>query len=777
MMHNFFVATPAFLTGGFKRGFLYNNEMGKVLKVAGWGIAGLALALAAGGLGIKLYFSQARLKTLTNDYTAKNLGREVVFDTIVLNLSGLSIANLRVSEYPDFKRGEFFSAAAFSLRPSFRALLRREIKINSISAAGLNMRVAEIKKDAYNFSDLLTPATPRREARPDVKEAAAPQFSISSLKVRSSRFSYANAAGDIAVTFKDINLSASGISPAGLFPVEAGFNLAVISPYFKGEIPAAVKGKLSLGGFAPEKGRVEIEKASFSLGGVKGEVKGSLSNLLEPDARLALTVREFSTADLKTVFKNLPAKILLPEIEADTDFKLTAKYVTLRSVALRAGPVKTSLKGWAAWNPQVSYDILADVKAQVPEIDTTLLARKAKQYPLPKGLKLPLAEVSARVRLKNGNAAIPSFSLDSPPLALKGRMIINFSGPQLKAAGTANAEVKDFSRLAEIAPDMLGSYALSGSAGAALNYSWSGALAVTGKTVLRGLGASFAGRRLSGLSGTAYFTADSLSAKKLQGKLDGEDFTTSFQARDLLKHPKADFELKLARLVIKETPASAARAEKKGIGKRTAGEPFYLDLAGAAQIGAIEHPNFRCGPASLKLGLVNISEDLKAIDGTASFTAGPGEFSGLYALAEKQKAAKVALYPLLVLQKAAKLVKTLRLPDFNNVDFDTIEGNYSFSKGLMKLHKSALTAAVADVSSSGTINLPAEKLDMKINATLKEAGGGRMGTPLGMLVKGTLTDPAVKPDMKSIAEQPAVKNVLDKLGPNGSKLLKSLFKK
>ena len=142
---------------------------------------------------------------------------------------------------------------------------------------------------------------------------------------------------------------------------------------------------------------------------------------------------------------------------------------------------------------------------------------------------------------------------------------------------------------------------------------------------------------------------DSLTARKLQGKLDGEDFTASLSARDLLKHPKAEFDLKLARQVMKETPA-AAPAGKQEAAAKTAGEPFYLDLSGAAQLGAIEHPNFRCGPASLELALVNISDDMRALDGSASFTAGPGKFSGLYALAGKHKAAKVALYPLLVLQ-------------------------------------------------------------------------------------------------------------------------------
>ncbi|HCC49013.1 MAG TPA: hypothetical protein DEQ38_12995 [Elusimicrobia bacterium] len=751
--------------------------MGKALRILGWSLGGLALALGAAALGLKLYFTQARLKALTTDYAARNLRRQVTFDSVALNFSGLSITNLRVSEYPDFKRGEFFSAAAFSVRPSFRALLRRELKINSVSADALSMRVAELKPDTYNFSDLLAPAphAPKPAAQAPRQAAPAPQLSVSSLKVRGSRFSYANAAGDLAVTLRDINLSASGISPSGLFPVEADFTMAVASPYFKGEIPAALKGRLALGGFAPAKGRAEIEKASFSLGGVRAEAKGSLSNLLEPDAKLALTVKEFSTADLKTVFKGLPPKILLPEIEADTDFKLTAKDAVLRSVTLRAGPVKAVIKGRAAWNPRVAYDLLADLKAQVPEIDTTLLARKAKAFPVPKGLKLPLAEFSARLRLKDGSAEIPSFALESVPLSLSGRASVNFAGA-LKASGAVKAEIKNLARAAEIAPELLKAYALSGAASAALDFSYAGKPAVSGKAALNGLGASFAGHALTGLSGGIDFTMDSASAKSLRGKLDGSDFSASFKARDLLRHPKAEFDLDLARLALKDPPASAPAAGAAGKGPAGA-EPFYLDVSGAARVGAIEHPNFRCGPASLKLSLTNISDDLKALDGSASFTAGPGKLSELYALAGKHKAAKVALYPLLVLQKASKAAKGLKLPDFNNIDFERIEGDYAFADGLMKLNRSSLTSEVADVNSSGTINLPAEKLDMKISTALKKASGISMSVPAGMLVKGTFSDPQVKLDVKSVAEQPAVKKALDKLAPGANKLLKGLFKK
>ncbi|HAT72103.1 MAG TPA: hypothetical protein DCS63_04735 [Elusimicrobia bacterium] len=757
--------------------------MKKALKALAWAALAGLLCLAAAALAAKLYFTPARLKTLTLEYAARNLGREVAFDSVALGLSGFSITNLRVSEYPDFKRGEFLSAAAFSVRPSFRALLRREIKINSVSASGLKLRVTEVKKNTYNFSDLITPAPGVKPAALPGKSAPPPPLAISSLKVKDSRFTYANAAGDMKVELRDIDLSASGISPDGLFPLEGNFTLDVASPYFTGSIPASVKGRVALGNFDVQKGRAEIDKAALSLGGVKAEIKGSLANLLEPDARLSVAIKQFSTSDLKTVFKGLPHKVLLPEIEADADFKLTMKDVNLRSVKFRAGAVGGGLKGRAAWEPRVSYNITVEMKAQIPEMDTTLLARKLKQLPVPRGFKLPLADLTARLLLRDGSAEIQSFSLDCDALTVNGRSAVNFAGKELKADGSVKAEIKSLAKLAAIAPSLLSQYGLSGAAAASLDYKYSGELALKGTAALKEAGAVFADRKFSGFSGGLDFSKDTVTARKLEGKLDGEDLKASFSARDLLKHPKADFDVKLAKLTMKDAPpAAAAGAAKSGptaapAGKNAAAEPFYLDVTGRAEIGAIEHPNFRCGPSSMKIALTNISDDLKALDGTASFTAGPGKFSELYALAGRYKAAKVALYPLIVLQKTSKLAKTLRLPDFNNIAFDRIDGDYTFSKGLMKLNKSALTAAVADVASTGTIDLPAEKLDMRINTELKQASGITLGAPVGMLVKGTFADPSVKPDIKSIAEQPAVKKALDKLVPEGSKLLKNLFKK
>lgn len=748
----------------------------RTLKIAGTVLASGLLLLVAAGAGLKLYFTPARLKVLTAEYAAKNLRREVSFDSVSLGLAGLSITKLKVSEYPDFRKGEFFSADAFSVRPSFRALLRRRVQINSVSAEGLRMRVSEVKKDTYNFSDLITPQPAPKPAQPqEAKRQPPAPLAISSLKVRNSFFTYSSAAGDLAVTLRDISLSASGISPEGLFPLETSFTMDVVSPYFKGAIPARLKGRVAMGGWDPAKGRAEIDKAELSLGGMKAELKGSLTGLMEPDAKLSVSVKPFSTADLKTVFKGLPAKVLLPEIDADADFKLTFTGVKLRSVKFAAGPVKGALSGRASWDPAVDYDLSADLKAQTPEVDSTVLARKVKQLPVPRGFKLPLAELAASARLKPGSADIRSFSLKTAGLTASGRASVDYSGP-LKASGRAAAEITDLARLAAAAPELAAAYSPSGAAAADLAFSYGKDLSLKGKGALKGLGAVFAGRKLSDLKGTIDFTKDSASAKNLAGKLDGENLEASFTARDLTTHPKAVFSLKLDKLTLKDLPA-AGKDGAQAARKKPAGEQFYLDVKGRAELGAVEHPNFRCGRVTGEIDLVNISEDLKSLDGEALFSAGPGRFSDLYALAGKHKAAKVALMPLMVLQKASKAAKGLRLPDFNNIEFNSIEGDYFFTKGLMKINKSSLDSPAAAVSSSGTISLPEEKLDMKINTALREASGIKMSAPVGMFVKGTFSQPSVKADIKSIAGQPAVKKAVEKLAPAADKLLKNLFKK
>ncbi|MBU2574221.1 MAG: AsmA family protein [Elusimicrobia bacterium] len=748
--------------------------MRKFLKFSAWALASALLLGLVSFAALKFYFTPERIKTLLTGYAEANLKRQISLDSAALNLRGFSIKNLRIAEHPDFGKREFFSAEEFSIRPDFRALLKKELKINSISASGLNVSIIEVKKNVYNFSDLMSPPQPPEGAKKPGAESAAkpPAFGISNISVKNSRLSYTSADKTLHVALDEIKLSASSIAGESLFPFEADFKLKLKSPYLSGDFPAYLKGKASLGALDPKKGKVRIEKALLTAGKINCELKGELENFLEPDASLDLRIKPFSSTDLKAFFPAVPARILLPAVNAAAGFKLTAGKIAFKSLDFKAGPVEGSLKGRLAWDPVFSYALNARVKAQVPEMNTDVLAKK---FPaVPKGFHLPLTEIEADAALNPGKIKVKLAKLSAASLA--ATMTGKFALEPFSASGALKISAGDIHDLAQIVP-ALKPYKIKGKAGGGFNFTFDKILALRGKASFENVSAQFFDRKLSGLKGAVEIAKDRLSAEGVSGKLDGEDLKLGFSAKNYAAHPQVLLNLDLAALRL---PAAlpAESAGKAGAAKKRANaKPFYFNLEGKTRLGAISHPNLAAGETVIKYALKNISEDLKNLSGQASFEVNGGKFEKLYDLAKENKAAKVALYPILILGKSSKLAKGLKLPDFNTITFTKMEGDYAFKNGLMKIQKSVLISNVADASSAGSINLAADTLDLKISTTLKEASGIRMSVPVGMFVKGTFENPRVKLDAKSVMKQPAVKKNLKKAVKEGSKLLKKLLKK
>ncbi|MFA6434912.1 MAG: AsmA family protein [Elusimicrobiales bacterium] len=725
--------------------------------------AGIAL-LAAGLLAfvaLKLYLTPERIKKYALEFASRNLNREIRLADASLSLGGIRLEGLAVSEYPDFKKGEFFTARSIGVRPSFRALLRKEVKINSLSAEGLVLRIAQVKPDAFNFSDLLAPAAGPGAGKEAAPSGAAPMtLDISAVSVKDSELSYRNLDNSMTVVLKKIDLDISSLSGDEPFPVEAGFELGLKTAFLKGEFPLYVKGRAELAGWNFEKAKAAIEKGRFAMGGVKCEFSGDLTDYFEPDARLALNVKEFSSGDLKRFYPAMPPGILLPAMSVRSDFKMTAKDLVFRTLEIKTGIAQGSLKGRLAWAPAFDYAFSAALKAQLPQMNTS---DAAKTFPaLPGGIKIPAVGLTAEAGLRPGSLNLKSFTLASGPVKAEGSADIDYA-KMLKASGAIKIQDTDLGRAADMLP-MLKDYALSGKAGADLKYAYSSKMSLSGGASFSDLGAKFADRTLSAFKGALSFSNDQITSGPMTGELDGENLKVNFSVRNWTDHPRAALDLTLARIVIKALPASQASGPEgrtAAQGKTpTAGKPFCFDLAGKAQIGRIEHPNFLGNNAVFKYDLRNIAEDLK-LSGTASFDIEGGKFSNLYEFAQSFKAAKVALYPVLILQKASKLVKGLPLPDFNNISYTKITGDYLFQDGNMKIQRSDMNSDVADASSTGGINLPAETLDIKINTTLKE--GIKTGAPVVINVKGTFSNPSAKPDIKSIVDQPAIKQGVEKL--------------
>lgn len=745
--------------------------MRKRLKPAVWGLAlALALALAA-FLALKFYFTPDRIRKLALEYAEHNLRREISLDAAALNLRGFSLKNLKVAEAGGFRRGVFLSAENFSIRPDFRALLRKELQINSIRASGVTLHILQVKKDDYNFSDLIPGPPPGAARKPAPGGQAKPmELSVSDISVRDSRIVYANADRSMTVTLSGLDLSARSLTSGKLFPFEAGFTLGLKSARLTGEFPVHAKGQLALGGWDPKKGRAEIDKATLKAGKISCEFKGSLENLVEPDAKVSLRVKAFSSTDLKPYFPEVPARILLPALAADAAFKLTSRDMLIKKLDFKAGPAGGAIKGRLAWNPVFDYAMEADIKGQTPELDTTEVARKFRSTP--RNIKIPLADVSARLAVSPKKVRIRAASIAAK--SLKASASGEFTRvPALTASGSLKLSAGDLHDLGEMLPQ-LREYDLSGSASGDFGFSLAGAMDLRGRLSFSGVGAKASGVRLSEMKGSAEFSKELLKADAA-GKMEGSPLKAALTVKNYSTRPQAEFNADLAVLALKPSVPAGGTAAKAGAdgkknpaGKKAAdGKPFSFDLAGKIRLGAISHPNFKGGETSIKYDLKDLSADLGGLSGSAAFSVAGGELNDLQQFTSNSKMARMVFYPFLVLGKVSKTVTALKLPDFTKVKFTRMEGDYTFRDGIMKIEKSQLRADAADADSSGLINLANDTLDLKVLTTPK--AGISLPVPIGVAIKGPFNNPSVKPDVSSILKQPAIKD-------NVQKLLKGLFK-
>jgi hypothetical protein len=737
--------------------------MKKLLKVSAWGLALAIIAALSAFLALKFYFTPERIKDLALEYAEKNLGREISLDEASLSLRGFSIKNLRVAETGGFKNGEFISAKDFSIRPDLKALLKKEFRINSISASGVAVRVLQVKKDAYNFSDLLAGSnTDSGKTRHPGLPAKPIELNVSAISVKDSSVMYANADRSMKLTLSGLDLKASSLTPAGSFPFEAAFTMSVNSSGLTGDFPVYAKGRAALGGWDPKKGRAEIEKATLKAGKIYCEIKGSLDNLVEPEAAISLRVKPFSTTELKPYFPAVVAHILLPALETDAAFKLTSSGMIIKKLDFRAGPALGSLKGRFAWDPILDYELSAEIKAQTPELDTTEIARKF--HATPKNIKIPLADITARLLISPHKIRLLASGISAKSLkaSVSGDLVIT---PEAKASGRLSLNAGDLRDLAAMVPQ-LRDYGLKGSAAGEIDFNMAKTLDLRGRILFNSLELQAFDTRLTEVKGGVDFSSDQLKADAV-GKLDGSPLKITAAVKNYQTHPQVTLNADLAALKLKAVPAQQdSTPQPPAAGSKNAqaaANTFAFDISGRTRLGAIEHPNLAAKETLITYNLKNVSDDLSGLSGTAAFDIGGGKFDNLYELARNYKAAKVALYPMLMLGKASRLAKTLRLPDFNTITFTKMEGKYAFQNGVMKIQSSTLDADVANAETSGSINLVSESLDLKINTRLKQASGINLSAPLGMTVKGTFDNPSAKPDVRSIMEQPVIKSTVEKL--------------
>ena len=270
---------------------------------------------------------------------------------------------------------------------------------------------------------------------------------------------------------------------------------------------------------------------------------------------------------------------------------------------------------------------------------------------------------------------------------------------------------------------------------------------------------------------------DRISIPELKGKLREGKLKLSLVAEHISKAPDIEVKIDLDRLDLSAlaaarqasgnapAPAAAAASAPKN---PPAASGIPISAHGQVNIGKLLYSSIEADNMNISWNLFGITPDLRRLGGWAKLNVSGGTFNDEGKPASHSALIKALLIPLTILKEIGALGEKLRLlPDFKHIVFTEIVGDYAFERGLMTLKDFHMKSAAANIRTLGTIDIPAQKLNLKVNAMVARLA------PLDITVGGTFDRPEPRFRLDKTLFEPAKKLITEP----ALNLLKNIFKK
>ncbi|MBI5240864.1 MAG: AsmA family protein [Elusimicrobia bacterium] len=442
----------------------------------------------------------------------------------------------------------------------------------------------------------------------------------------------------------------------------------------------------------------------------------------------------------------LPAGLLVPAAKVDAALRSDGEDLTVDSLKIKTASGETEIRG-------VVRKPFSDKPA--PELSVTaklsLPAFKSADLPFPQvppDLQVPAAQVELAA-----SGGLDAVDISRLRLVV-GKNDLEVSG-KVKSL-RAKEQVLDLllkcrsfvlDEITAISPETR-EMRLGGRGFFALSLSGPASkFLVGGKMKFEGIGATVAGLPLAEFTGTASFDEKRIDIPNLTGKVGDGKLEMDLTVKNYRAQPYVDLMATLDRFDLgKYLAAKAALAaqqkekdakQEARTGEKTKPAP-PLAMRGRFNVGELRHPNVNAKDVKAFWELSGLTPDMKSLDGIATLQVAGGNFNNIGKLATQSPIVKVLIFPLLIIQKIGGVGGLRIFPDFNNITFTEIGGDYKFDQGVMTVRDTHLYSDAAQVQSQGMINLPTEKLDLTVTAQV-----GRVA-PMDIKVTGTFDKPVTK---------------------------------
>jgi hypothetical protein len=656
-------------------------------------VAVLALVLVAVVLALVAWFPAERVRALAVAELERALGRQVTVDAVRLGFRGVHLRGLAISAVPDFEAGTLLSARDLIVRVHLLPLLQRRLEVSQLTIE--------------DWSCTLT-SGPRKpeavEGRRARATSAVAALGVASLESHGGAVEWTDAAGDTQLSLRDVDARAEGLRLDGPFRARVRFAYAgrVRGHPAKGTFEFA--GTLALGNLDPSRLAIEAEPLRAVWNGVPLELDGRLNGATNPEVAVRVAVPALSHAQLDALGLGWAAEAEMTPLTAHLGVEPAGDAYRVTLADVTAGRQTVQAKG------TVSPRAIAIESLRVTRGEETL--RGQGTIGTPEGAP---ATLDLQVETSSFPAVELAAFLPLPEdVGVDGRVAVD-----AHVTGTTRAP------------------------------RFAGTATLAGVSVTRG------GRpALEDLAGPVRLGSDAISAD-LTGRFGGGRLETRLSVADWAAVPAVRIEASVSDFDLTTVPllgGGAAPARASGAEAVEGSRP--LALAGWISAGRIHRPGFHAAPARVDFDLAGAGGPARGLGGTAGIRLGAGEFTDIAGTTATHPLLRLVLLPFELLARVAPRIPGF--PSFDRVSFREIVGRYTIRRGLMRLDDSHLDGTIGLVRVTGTVDIPTERIDLHAGTTVDTRLGVRIATPVGVSMRGTLSDPTVIPDPSGVLEQPLV---------------------
>lgn len=728
--------------------------MKKLLKIIGYFLLALLALIAAAAIGVKIYLTPTRVKTLVEKQITSQLHRQVKMGGLSISLfTGLTVKDFALSEDPDFSKGTFISSKEFGIRPQLLPLLSKKFFIDQITLVQPEVTIVRAANGTLNIPQ--TGGSTPRENTNKTKPISPMAFLVSKAVITNGHVAFIDkSTATQSADISKLNLSVRNISLVSPVDAKTDFHLKV-----KG-----IEADIDFDGTVnPLKASAKMKRLGLKSGTSSLSASGEVKNLTgaEPSVDVKLTIDKLERSLLASLGV-LPSGFRLADPltgditlkgdmkRLDTAFKMNLGALTLNGNGVIKNPS----------DPKRQFDM----KLQTNQCPAKSLVDLLPPGSFPAELKMSGAQqISADV---NGTADAGKLTviLEATPLDIAYATYLKKpAGIPMTLSISGNyslplaMDLKDIQfKLSQTLLTGKGSYK-TGKTDSVYAFDLK-----SNSFLLEDLSPLIPPMQEYGFTGKGLLTTKIASAKQ------GPDVKGNLQ----LQNGKMAYSGVTISNIISSIDFTAA------------------DTSGKLTAAQVQHEHMSAQNLVLQWNLKDVA-DMAKINGSATLKTDKGSFRNIRQMMPDSKWAKLLLTPISLLQKLDKVSHgALGLPSFDNVRFNTINGDYAFKSGWVDIRNFDLKGTDLSASMKGRAGLiGAQPLDLKaqikadaglVGKTLGDLLGSDGQTTINMTIKGSVDEPDVSLDKTESSKQllDGVKKQLgDKPAEQVEKLLKGLFKK